>query len=109
MSIPTSTDPDFEKHLFALYGEEAAEWTDGGVTERVLREIDHEQRTRGLVMGAAAAAGGALSIALLAVFAGTLVGQAAETIHAPPLALWAALLAGAAAFSWAAARLAVEA
>jgi hypothetical protein len=60
-------------------------------------------------MGLAALAGGALSIGLLAVFAGPLVADMTKLAGAPPALLWAMLLAGAACFSWATARLAVEA
>lgn len=104
-----TSEHDFEKELFSAFGEEAAEWADGGVTERVLREIDREQRTRWRVMGVAALAGGALSIGLLAAFAGPLVADMTKLAGAPPALLWAVLLLGAASFSWATARLAVEA
>lgn len=102
-------DRDFENQLFALYGDEAAEWADDGVTDRVLREIDRETRTRRTVLAAAALVGVVLSMALLAAFAGSLVAQASEMAGAPPLALWAVMLAGAASLGWAAARLAADA
>ena len=109
MTSAKSSESDFENELSQAFGESAAEWADEGVTERVLREIDHEQRTRRMVMAVAALAGGALSISLLAVFAGPLVADVAGMAGAPPALMWAVLLAGAACFSWATARLAVEA
>ena len=104
-----TSEHDLENDLFAAFGEPAAEWADDGVTERVLREIEREQRTRRLVTRVAALAGGALSIGLLAAFAGPLVADMTKLAGAPPAVLWAVLLLGAASFSWATARLAVEA
>jgi len=102
-------DSDFEKQLFALYGDEAADWADDGVTDRVLREIDRETRMRRTALAAAAMVGVALSMALLAAFAGPLVARAAEMAGTPPLMLWAVMLAGGVSFGWAAARLALDA
>lgn len=102
-------DRDFENQLFALYGDEAGEWADDGVTNRVLREIDRETRTRRTVLAAGALAGVILSMALLAAFAGSLVAQASQIAGTPPLVLWVVLLAGAASLGWAAARLAADA
>lgn len=99
----------FEKDLFAAFGEEAPEWADDGVTERVMREIERELRLRRTVTGVAALAGGALSIGLLAAFAGPLVAGMAEMAGAPPALSWAVLMLGAASFSWSTARLAVDA
>jgi hypothetical protein len=107
--MPMTPDRDFENQLFALYGDEAAEWADDGVADRVLRQIDRETRMRRTALAAAAMVGVALSMALLAAFAGPLVARAAEMAGTPPLALWAVMLAGAASFGWAAARLAAEA
>jgi hypothetical protein len=104
-----TSEHEFEKDLFAAFGEPAVEWAEGGVTERVLREIDRERRTRIRVMSVAALAGGALSVGLLATFAGPLVTDMTRLAGAPPALLWAVLLLGAASFSWATARLAVEA
>ena len=104
-----TSDSDFEKQVFALYGDEAAEWADDGVTDRVLREIDRETRMRRTVLTAAAVVGVALSMALLAAFGGPLVARAAEMAGAPVLALWAVMLAGATSFGWAAARLTADA
>jgi hypothetical protein len=106
---PEMSGSNFEKQLFALYGEEAAEWADDGVTDRVLREIDHEMRVRRRVLAAAAAVGVALSVALLAAFAGPLVAGAAEIVGAPAPALWALLFASAVSLGWATARLASDA
>src|SRR5262245_46396754 len=108
MTSEKKPDRDFENQLFALYGDEAAEWADDGVTDRVLREIDREARTRRKALALAAVVGVGLSVALLAAFAGPLVAQAAEMAGTPPLALWALLFAGAASLSWAAARLAAD-
>jgi hypothetical protein len=104
-----TSDRDFENQLFALYGDEAAEWADDGVTDRVLREIDRETRMRRMALAAAAGVGVALSAGLLAAFAGPLVARAADVAGTPTLVLWAVLLAGAAALGWATARLAVDA
>jgi hypothetical protein len=103
------TDRDFENQLFALYGDEAAEWVDDGVTDRVLREIDREARVRRKALALAAVVGVALSVALLAAFAGPLVAQAAELAGAPPVAMWAMMLASVASLGWATARLVVDA
>jgi hypothetical protein len=103
------TDRDFENQLFALYGEEAAEWVDDGVTERVLREIDREMRMRRKALAVAAAVGVALSVTLLAAFAGPLVAEAAKMAGAPPLALWVLLFASVVSLGWAAARLTSDA
>lgn len=103
------TDRDFEKQLFALYGDEAAEWADDGVTDRVLREIDREARVRRMALAAAAMVGVALSFVLLAAFAGPLVAAAAGLVGLPPLALWVVVLASAASLGWATARLAADA
>jgi hypothetical protein len=102
-------DCDFEHQLFALYGDEAAEWADDGVTSRVLREIDSETRMRRTALAAAAMVGVALSMILLVAFAGPLVASMAEMAGTPPLALWGVVLAAAASLGWAAARLAADA
>src|SRR5262245_32660059 len=107
--MTSDPNPDFEKELFAAFGEPAAEWADDGATQRVMREIAREQRTRRIVMGASALAGGAISIGLLVVFAGPLAAAVGETAGAPPALSWAALIVAAAAFSWTASRLAVDA
>jgi hypothetical protein len=104
-----SMSADFEKDVFAAFGEEAAEWPDNGVTGRVMREIDRELRVRRAVMSAAALAGSALSIGLLAVFGGPLVADVTKLAGMPPALIWVALLASAAGFSWGTARLAVDA
>jgi hypothetical protein len=109
MTSKMTSDRDFENQLFALYGDEAAEWADDGVTGRVLREIDRETRVRRTVLAAAATIGVVLSAALLAAFAGPMIARAADIAGAPPLALWAAMLAGAASLGWATARLALDA
>jgi hypothetical protein len=102
-------DRNFEKDLFALYGEEAPGWADGGVTDRVIREIDRELRVRRRMMAVAAVTSALFSIGLLTAFAGPLVASAAKLAGAPASVLWATVLLGAAAFSWATARLAAEA
>ncbi len=102
-------DHNFENQLFALYGEEAPEWADDGVTDRVLREIDREARLRRTALAMAAMIGVGLSAALLAAFAGPLVENAAKASGTPPLALWAILLASASSLGWAAARLSSDA
>lgn len=104
-----TSDRDFENQLFALYGDEAAEWADDGITDHVLREIDRETRMRRMALAAAAVVAFALSAALLAAFAGPLVARAAEMAGTPALAPWVVLLAGAASLGWAAARLAADA
>lgn len=109
MTSDMTPDRDFEKQLFALYGDEAAEWADDGVTDRVLREIDREARVRRNALAVAAVVGVMLSVALLTAFAGPLVGEAAKMAGAPPLAMWALLFASAASLGWAAARLAADA
>lgn len=104
-----TSDPDFEKQLFALYGEPAAEWADDGVADRVLREINRENRVRRLALGAAAAVGVGLSMILLAVFAGPLVSSAAQLAGAPAPALWVLLFVAVASLGWVTARLTAEA
>ena len=109
MTPDLMTGRDFETQLFALYGDEAAEWADDGVTDRVLREIDRETRVRRRALAVAAAVGVGLSVALLAAFAGPLVAEAAKMAGAPPLAMWVLLFASAASLGWATARLALDA
>jgi len=109
MTSEMTPDRDFENQLFALYGDEAAEWADDGVTDRVLREIDREMRVRRKALAVAAVVGVALSVALLAAFAGPLVASAAELAGTPPLALWVLLFAGTASLGWVTARLALDA
>lgn len=104
-----TSDPDFEKQLFALYGEPAAEWSEDGVANRVLRQIDRENRLRRRALGAAAAVGVSLSMVLLAAFAGPLVASAAQLAGAPAPALWVVLFVAVASLGWVTARLTAEA
>jgi hypothetical protein len=108
-----TADPDFEDHLFALYGEPSRssedKLGDGDVTERVLREIAREERLRARLLTAAASVGMGLAAGALTMFGGPVIAQAAALSGAPPLALWLAMFAGAASLSWAAARLALDA
>jgi len=77
------TDPDFETELFSLYGEPSRDVPDGGVTERLLREIDREARLRRWALVSAVAVGAVISLATASTYAAPLSLRDALPIFRP--------------------------
>ncbi|MBN9318848.1 MAG: hypothetical protein BGN86_03215 [Caulobacterales bacterium 68-7] len=102
------TDPDFETELFSLYGEPSRDVPDGGVTERLLREIDREARLRRWALVSAVAVGAGSALAAVSTFAAPVIGRLAMQTGAPALALWMVVPMVAILLGWATVRVALD-
>jgi hypothetical protein len=102
------TDADFERELFALYGEPSVGVADGGVTERILSDVMREERLRAWALGLAVGVGAGGGVAAAAALAGPAIGRLALQAGAPASVVWLVLPVAAIFMGWATLRVAVD-
>jgi uncharacterized membrane protein YeaQ/YmgE (transglycosylase-associated protein family) len=108
MADPES-DPDFGGDLFALYGQPSRHWDDGGVTERILRELNpRDDLHRQMALLASVIVGLVGSAVALALVFAPMVNDLAQRLGAMPSLIWIAAAAVLLLLAAAATRLVLE-
>jgi hypothetical protein len=88
MADPQS-DAEFEGELFALYGAPSKQWDDGGVTQRILRELNpRDDGRRRMALLASVIIGLLGSAAALALVLAPAVNDLAQRTGAMPGLIW---------------------
>jgi hypothetical protein len=101
-------DPDFESDLFHRFGEPATQWDDNGVTQRILRRVEAQGRSRRLALAGAAIASASLFVAAAMALAGPLLAGLGDRFGVDPGIAWMIGLATATLLAAVATRLALE-
>jgi hypothetical protein len=101
--------PDLEGDLFALYGQSSKHWDDGGVTDRILRELNpRDDLHRQMALLASVIVGLVGSAVALALVFAPAVNDLALRLGAMPSLIWTAAAAVLLLLAAAATRLVLE-
>jgi hypothetical protein len=83
------TDPAFDARLFDMLGQPSREWDEGGITDRILREINPPaDRRRRMALAASVVVGLLASASAAALVLVPAVDTAAERFGAMPAVIW---------------------